>query len=393
MSQGFKPEIKLFLILGFVAVILSVGGILLFVLMNSEKEDLSIYPSITYVTEGPIDMQVGKAVLIVPNGTTVADREVSETQREIYNSRSSKGVIVGQDAQGRTFQIRPGEKMIIDIGSSSIDTLSDSSIELISDWQTYRNDEFGFEVKYPRGWHKEESIFETSPGREVFGVSFANKEESIRISGFSVFGVTIWPMEAISDKNEFDLTLCNPKAQKISEEQIILEGIPATKQRFEFSAFGTPEAYECIQLQKNDKAYEIMMRVIHESGLVFLDSQKENVLNEILSTFRFIDATNGSLKVLSPNGGEVLKTGETHEIIWEAYGIEEVYISLVSGGKEFGILAAIPAAQGRYEWTVPDMSGWKDSGLQPDNFKIFIHSNSATNDVRDYSDGTFTIIE
>jgi hypothetical protein len=121
--------------------------------------------------------------------------------------------------------------------------------------------------------------------------------------------------------------------------------------------------------------------------------EDQKTATRILSTFRFIDAANDSLKILSPNGGEVLKTGEIHEITWEAYGVEEVYISLVNGGKEFGILATVPAAQGRYEWTVPDMSGRIESGLQADNFKIFIHNNSATNDVRDYSDGTFIITE
>ena len=98
----------------------------------------------------------------------------------------------------------------------------------------------------------------------------------------------------------------------------------------------------------------------------------------------------GSIRVIYPNGGETLKAGETVEVKWEAHNIDKVFISMVHGGKEFGQFEpnGTNASDRVFKWIVPDMSGW---GLT-DGFKIFINNGSAENDIRDVSDGTFTIL-
>ena len=262
----FKSKINVFLISGFIVVVISVGGILLFVLMNSEKEDLSTYSSITDVTEGPIDMQIGEAVLTVPNGTTVGHREVDKTQREIYNSRKSKGVIVGQDAQGRTFQIKPGEKMVIDIGSSSIDTSSDSSIELTTGWQTYRNDEFGFEVRYPAWWVE-----------DTGDVNLVNPESG---SSFQVTNNGNPDNLSLDEWFKQAVLISGRPTVKAVAERIMINGVPAYKLESELSP--------------PNPLFEVVA-VANSQGDVFSIYAYYNVqedaeiLNQILATFRFVE--------------------------------------------------------------------------------------------------------
>lgn len=103
----------------------------------------------------------------------------------------------------------------------------------------------------------------------------------------------------------------------------------------------------------------------------------------------FDDPTVRALAVLSPNGGEVLVSGRKQIVRWRAQNVGEVYVSLVNGGKEFGTMGPFKASDGQFEWTVPDMKGWKESGLDTKNFKMFIYSVSP--ELRDESDGTFSI--
>ncbi len=97
--------------------------------------------------------------------------------------------------------------------------------------------------------------------------------------------------------------------------------------------------------------------------------------------------------LLSPKDSEVLKMGQKYEIKWIAQGVENVSISLVSGGKDFGLVtekSSVKASDGKFVWTVPDMTGWYESGVTKNNFRLYISSGGSTS-VGDISDGTFTI--
>ena len=100
---------------------------------------------------------------------------------------------------------------------------------------------------------------------------------------------------------------------------------------------------------------------------------------------------NLTITITKPNGGETIKTQQTYEITWQAQGVDRVWISLVQGGKDHGLIAEnIPATTGRYQWKVPgDVSA--DFGTT--GYKIFISNNSPNNEVRDESDETFSIVK
>ncbi len=82
-----------------------------------------------------------------------------------------------------------------------------------------------------------------------------------------------------------------------------------------------------------------------------------------------IDPIAGSITITSPNGGEVWKEGETHDIIWTSTGVSgkvEIWIyrgdcPMGPGGrylKEYGSAypindEGVPASAGKYSWKIP----------------------------------------
>jgi hypothetical protein len=97
------------------------------------------------------------------------------------------------------------------------------------------------------------------------------------------------------------------------------------------------------------------------------------------------------IKIIRPSNGETVKAGQVYSIKWEAQGIEKIWISLVQGGKDHGLIAeGIPAITGQHPWTPPThiIDDFGSTG-----YKIFISNNSPTEEIRDESDGTFSIVK
>lgn len=94
-----------------------------------------------------------------------------------------------------------------------------------------------------------------------------------------------------------------------------------------------------------------------------------------------------NLKIIYPNGGEVWEGGRPYNISWEAQDISgNIEIKMKGGsgpGGWYTVSPSIPAAEGRFQYTVPDNLGW-------DEFKI--HIRSLDSQFQDASDSTFTII-
>jgi len=101
-----------------------------------------------------------------------------------------------------------------------------------------------------------------------------------------------------------------------------------------------------------------------------------------------------SIRVISPNGGEVWKEGETHRILWKAEGVKRVCITVGVGGKDKGLIGndecKIDANRGMISWKIPRgfITGF---GIKKaDNVRVLIFDPDRP-DVKDFSDGFFTI--
>ncbi len=122
----------------------------------------------------------------------------------------------------------------------------------ISDWQTYRNEEFGFEVKYPSDWFIKQDISEVNP---LLNIKKDNK-----------YYINIWVHSAF--------TGVGLNAIKISESAEKIAGLDAVK-----------EFYKTID---NEQYYRILLRTNKFHYTIEYSNYDEALFDQILSTFKFL---------------------------------------------------------------------------------------------------------
>jgi len=137
----------------------------------------------------------------------------------------------------------------------------------ISDWKVYRNEEYGFEVKYPNDW----AISDHSSGLLVL----KNTQEKIN-SAQSFFVINI--------KENYEI---NPETSDITMEKINLDGRLGYKYFYQEGA----GISEIVLIQSGRDTLELSSDYFASNGSNFNDRKIaiQGVINPILSTFKFIE--------------------------------------------------------------------------------------------------------
>lgn len=120
---------------------------------------------------------------------------------------------------------------------------------------------------------------------------------------------------------------------------------------------------------------------------VKIEENKTGVSDE--SDLAFIIAEAPALTVTSPNGGENLKLGTTHNITWKSSNISgTLKITLLKNGSLVGVIADnINPGDTSYPWTVGDYVGGK--AYEGTDYKVKIEENGSS--AVDSSDKSFTL--
>ncbi len=101
------------------------------------------------------------------------------------------------------------------------------------------------------------------------------------------------------------------------------------------------------------------------------------------------EAATGSLKVLYPNGGEVIKGGSVIALTWQSEGMEpdgKVVIILYKNGLKHSLITAQTRDNGNYSWKISTQLP------EGNDYRIRIRS-LADLAVNDFSDQNFSIVK
>lgn len=132
----------------------------------------------------------------------------------------------------------------------------------ISNWQTYRNDEFGFEVKYPSTHMTEIETVQETPEISCFSFNLFSKEQP---KESSIFGIYID---------------CGGRGLGNQEaKEYVVNGKKAKSYSFEYPALGYE--YILIVLFEDNNTYNF-------TGNKIRTPEQRMLFDQILSTFRFV---------------------------------------------------------------------------------------------------------
>lgn len=226
------------------------------------------------------------------------------------------------------------------VAQTSVTPSTSPTPDPTANWKTYINESYGFEIKYPNDWIVQDKLRQkpekaaSNNNLELSNSSLPESPKFILFINPLGFGLPI------PDK-VYELSPAKDgKLEIINRQEIapIKEGMTNI------------DGHTII----NSKTFEID----NNSYLFTFDfvqggKDYEPILNQILSTFKFTETKNPYITVISPNGGEKWKTGETHAISWTSNNVSNVIIVLNQGASRsflIGPKTGVRASLGKFDW-------------------------------------------
>jgi hypothetical protein len=152
-----------------------------------------------------------------------------------------------------------------------------------------------------------------------------------------------------------------------------------------YSADGGDNWTEIVSSTPNDGAFEwTVPDTLSSNCLVRVGATAGDPTDQSDQPFAIVAAPSGSVKVLTPNGGEDLAVGSTFDITWTSSDVHIIYIfHSTDAGASWRFVAEAPASDGLHNWTVPPPAS--------DSCLVRVAGGETDTSPEDVSDAVFTI--
>jgi hypothetical protein len=231
---------------------------------------------------------------------------------------------------------------------------------MIADWKTYTNEKYGFNFKYPTDWVIEGGVSDISVG---VWRSKAWKKGQDEIEAGGLLGGSNGPDLAISycDSACYTQIRKDWNADAVTSIQDIFKNRYA--QSFEETIVDGRKAYMWVEVSSIDR--NVIYVPFPQGGYFLSEPEHGDVkvtqgIKQIISTFKFTSTpaatSQPSIKVISPNGGEKYKGGDTINITWNSSGFDSSLVNLYLLRTDEGQTSRLASGirnTGSYMWTIP----------------------------------------
>jgi hypothetical protein len=154
-----------------------------------------------------------------------------------------------------------------------------ASIDEIAKWKTYRNEKYGFELKYPSDWN----IVNYPPSVLTYGIAFQAQNES----GFKIYIKKVPAIQTLKqyllkgDQNNQTAYEGSPSKAVVSSKKIIVSGLSAIQRTETWYAAGFTTVVTYVK--KGNAIYFLQLQVNSSGNYTDKDQETYNL---ILSTFK-----------------------------------------------------------------------------------------------------------